>query len=176
MGLQRSFSKAQEASRGRIQSVGWFGLAMAKCRWCYGQGSLGRRIDGEKSHRSREEGAKCSLMTDALGIPVGLAVDRTNVHDIGLLQPTIENCFRHLGFEQTDSDNTFAWTKVSIQRRFLSLLKQATTRCHIFVRAGKRSALSEADFSRKTRALGSRTNTWIAQSISIHPYPMAKEG
>jgi hypothetical protein len=24
--------------------------------------------------------------------------------------------------------------------------------------------------------LGSRTNTWIAQSISIHPYPMAKEG
>jgi len=56
------------------------------------------------------------------------------------------------------------------------LLKQATTRCHIFVRAGKRSALSEADFSRKTRALGSRTNTWIAQSISIHPYPMAKEG
>jgi hypothetical protein len=137
---------------------------------------LGGESTGKKSHRSRKEGTKCSLMMDAFGIPVGLAVDRTNVHDIGLLQPTIENCFHHLGFEQTDSDNTFAWTKVSIQRRFLSLLKQATTRCHIFVRAGKRSALSEADFSRKTRALGSRTNTWIAQSISIHPYPMAKEG
>ena len=67
-------------------------------------------------------------MTDAFGIPVGLAVDRANVHDIRLLQPTVENCFRRLGFEQTDSDNTFAWTKVSIQRRFLSLLKQATTR------------------------------------------------
>jgi hypothetical protein len=133
MGLQRSFSKAQEASRGRIQSVGWFGLAIAKCQWCYGQRSLGRRIDGGKSHRSRKEGAKCSLMTDAFGIPVGLAFDRANVHDIRLLQPTIENCFRHLGFEQTDSDNTFAWAKVSIQRRFLSLLKQATTICHIYM-------------------------------------------
>ena len=176
MDIQRNFCKAREASRGRIQSVGWLGLAIAKCWWCYSEDSLARRIDPEKSHQSRKEGAKCSLMTDAPGIPVWLAVDRSNVHDKRLLQPNIENCFRRLGFEQTGSDNNFAWTKVTIQRRFLKLLKQAATRCHIYVRAGKRSVLSEADFSRKTRALGSRENTWMAESISIHPYPMTKNG
>jgi hypothetical protein len=43
-------------------------------------------------------------MTDADGIPVGLAVNVANVRDIRLLQLTIEDCFRRLGFEQADSD------------------------------------------------------------------------
>jgi hypothetical protein len=57
-------------------------------------------------------------MTDAVSILVGLAVDRTNVHDIGLLQLTSEDDSRHLGFEQRPIlPNTFDWTNVTIQRR-----------------------------------------------------------
>jgi hypothetical protein len=53
---------------------------MAKCRWCYDEGSLGRRIDREKTLPIAKNGVKRSPMTDADGIPVGLAVNQANVH------------------------------------------------------------------------------------------------
>jgi hypothetical protein len=57
-------------------------------------------------------------MTDAVSILVGLAIDGANVHDIRLLQLTIEDDFGPLGCEERPIlTNTSDWTKVTIQRR-----------------------------------------------------------
>ena len=40
---------------------------------------------------------KRSVMTDARGAPVGLAVAGANVHDVRLLQATVADCFRRFG-------------------------------------------------------------------------------
>lgn len=53
---------------------------------------LGGEATGKNPTDRGKLGTKRSLMTDADGIPVGLVVDGANVHDIRLLQETIENC------------------------------------------------------------------------------------
>jgi putative transposase len=53
---------------------------------------LGGDATGRNPTDRGKQGTKRSLMTEAEGIPVGLVVDGANVHDIRLLQETIENC------------------------------------------------------------------------------------
>lgn len=64
-------------------------------------------LGGEKTGKNPTDrgklGVKRSVMTDAAGIPVGLAVEGANVHDIRLLQRTIEDCFHRLGFDKADA-------------------------------------------------------------------------
>ena len=54
---------------------------------------LGGEATGKNPTDRGKRGTKRSLMTDAGGIPTGVVADGANVHDIRLLQETIENCF-----------------------------------------------------------------------------------
>jgi len=54
---------------------------------------LGGENTGKNPTDRGKQGSKRSLMTETSGIPIGLAVDGANVHDIRLLQETIEDCF-----------------------------------------------------------------------------------
>ena len=54
---------------------------------------LGGESTGKNPTDRGKQGTKRSLMTEADGIPVGLVVSGANVHDIRLLQQTIEDCF-----------------------------------------------------------------------------------
>lgn len=53
---------------------------------------LGGEATGKNPTDRGKQGTKRSLMTEAAGIPVSLVVDGANVHDIRLLQETIEHC------------------------------------------------------------------------------------
>lgn len=66
---------------------------------------LGGDSTGKNPTDRGKQGVKRSVMTDAGGIPIGLAVDGANVHDIRLLQDTIEDCFNRLGYEKADPAN-----------------------------------------------------------------------
>lgn len=58
---------------------------------------LGGDSTGKNPTDRGKQGTKRSLMTDAAGIPVGLVVDGANVHDIRLLEKTLEDCFDRFG-------------------------------------------------------------------------------
>jgi putative transposase len=49
------------------------------------------REDRSKSHRQSQKGAKRSLLCEARGVPIGLAHDGANRHDLKLLQPTLDS-------------------------------------------------------------------------------------
>src|SRR5450830_1453190 len=53
------------------------------------QGSAGGRADRPQPHRSRQKGAKRSLLCEARGLPIGLACDGANRNDHELLAPTL---------------------------------------------------------------------------------------
>jgi putative transposase len=52
---------------------------------------LGGQETGKNPKDRAKRGTKHSMMTDANGIPLGLAVAGANVHDIRLLEQTIED-------------------------------------------------------------------------------------
>ena len=53
------------------------------------QGAAGGRADRPQPHRSRQKGAKRSLLCEARGVPIGLACDGVNRNDHKLLAPTL---------------------------------------------------------------------------------------
>jgi len=53
------------------------------------QGAAGGRADRPQPHRSRQKGAKRSLLCEARGVPIGLACDGANRNDHKLLAPTL---------------------------------------------------------------------------------------
>lgn len=63
---------------------------------------LGGEMTGKNPTDRGKLGTKRSLMTDAAGIPTGLTVAGANVHDIRLLQDTIEDCFQRFYCEQAN--------------------------------------------------------------------------
>jgi putative transposase len=65
--------------------------------WGDDQGTFGRGQKTEKRPTDRaKQGTKRSLMTDANGIPLGLAVAGTKVHHIRLLEQTIDDAWERL--------------------------------------------------------------------------------
>jgi putative transposase len=55
------------------------------------QGAAGGRADRPQPHRSRQKGAKRSLLCEARGVPIGLACDGANRNDHKLLAPTLDS-------------------------------------------------------------------------------------
>lgn len=62
---------------------------------------LGGQATGKNPTDRGKRGTKRSLMTEAKGIPIGLVVNGANVHDVRMLQQTIEDCFNR--FECTEA-------------------------------------------------------------------------
>jgi transposase len=58
--------------------------------WRDHQGSPRRRAHRPESHRSREKGAKRSLLTEGRGVPLGIADEGANRNDFKLSRATIE--------------------------------------------------------------------------------------
>jgi putative transposase len=57
---------------------------------------LGGEKTGKNPTDRAKSGTKRSLITDANGVPIGVAVDAANVHDVKLVQQTIDNCLENL--------------------------------------------------------------------------------
>ena len=55
------------------------------------KGAARWRQDRAESHRQSQKGAKRSLLCEARGIPIGLAHDGANRHDLKLLEPTLDS-------------------------------------------------------------------------------------
>jgi len=67
-------------------------LVLAVHGWHHEQGTLaGNPKTGPNPTDRGKQGAKRSLLTEGSGIPVGLAIDGANRHDMKLVQATLES-------------------------------------------------------------------------------------
>jgi transposase len=67
-------------------------LVLAVHGWHHEQGALaGNEKTGPNPTDRGKQGAKRSLLTEGAGIPVGLAIDGANRHDMKLVQATLES-------------------------------------------------------------------------------------
>ncbi|GHO73881.1 hypothetical protein KSD_16520 [Ktedonobacter sp. SOSP1-85] len=64
---------------------------MALNGWSDGQSSARRRENRPHPTYRGKSGAKRSLLTEGHGVPIGLAIEGANRHDMKLVQPTIES-------------------------------------------------------------------------------------
>jgi putative transposase len=107
-------------------------------------------------------------MTDTDGIPVGLAVDGANVHDIRLLQLTIEDCFCRLGFEQAGSDEHLCLDKGCDSAAIRELVETAYGYIsHIRSRGEEKRALKQTSREKPRRWVVERTHGWLNRFRAI---------
>jgi putative transposase len=59
--------------------------------WGDDQGPVGRSEDRPESHRQSQKGAKRSVLSEAAGVPIGLAHDGANRNDHKLLKDTLDS-------------------------------------------------------------------------------------
>jgi putative transposase len=75
----------------RVRPAGRDRLGLAGRRRRDDQGAARWRGDRAESHRQSEKGAKRSVLTEAAGVPLGLAHEGANRHDQRLLAETLES-------------------------------------------------------------------------------------
>ena len=71
-----------------LKGLDWSWLSMDRR---HDQSTLGRGETGANPTDRGKGGVKRSLLTEAQGIPVGLAVDGANRHDMKLVRATVES-------------------------------------------------------------------------------------
>lgn len=129
---------------------------------------LGGESTGKNPTDRGKQGVKRSVMTDADGIPVGLAVDGANVHDIRLLQSTIEDCFNRLGFEKASSAEHLCLDKgydSAAIRELVEVVYGYTS--HIRSRGEERTALAKNSRKKPRRWVVERTHGWLNRFRAI---------
>lgn len=129
---------------------------------------LGGESTGKNPTDRGKKGVKRSLMTEADGIPVGLAVDGANVHDIRLLQHTIEDCFHRLGFQSASSQEHLCLDKAYDSAAVRDLVERVYGyTSHIRSRGEEKHALKNTSRQKPRRWVVERTHGWLNRFRAI---------
>lgn len=123
---------------------------------------LGGDATGKNPTDRGKLGTKRSLMTEASGIPVALTVDGANVHDIRLLQETIEHCLDRWPRVHHEFDEHLCLDKgydSAAVKDLVANVFQYTS--HIRSRGEERRELSRKHGERPRRWVVERTHSWL---------------
>jgi len=122
---------------------------------------LGQEKTGPNPTDRGKRGVKRSLMTEARGVPVGLAVDGANVHDIRLLQRTIEDCFHRLGRKRPGPEEHLCLDKAYDAREVRRLVEAVYGyTAHIRARGEEKPAKRRRG-CKPRRWVVERTHSWL---------------
>ena len=91
MGAGRGLPRDLAPGPARLRLAGRHRLVLAGGRRSDDEGAARRSQDRSQSHRQSQGGAKRSLLTDAVGIPIGLDHDGANRNDHKLLKGTLDS-------------------------------------------------------------------------------------
>ena len=129
-------------------------------------------LGGEKTGKNPTDrgklGTKRSVMTEAAGIPTGLAVDGANVHDIRLLEKTIDHCFEMAPACDADVEEHLCLDKAYDSkdvRQIVSEVYQYTA--HIRARGEEQRELNRENGERPRRWVVERTHGWLNRFRAI---------
>ena len=116
---------------------------------------LGGEMTGKNPTDRGKLGTKRSLMTDAAGIPTGLTVAGANVHDIRLLQDTIEDCL-----DRFHCDQAAQGERICLDKGYDSAAVRELLEAVYGYEAHVRSRSQERESKKKK---GSRTRRWVVE-------------
>lgn len=141
-------------------------------RWQAVDGAMTKApLGGEKTGKNPTDrgklGVKRSVQTEAAGIPVGLAVDGANVHDIKLLQETIEDCLYRAADSDCDQEHMCldkAYDSEAI-RELIEAIYGYTG--HIRSRGEEKRELDRKAGERPRRWVVERTHGWLNRFRAI---------
>lgn len=123
---------------------------------------LGGEKTGPNPTDRAKRGTKRSLATEATGIPTGIAVAAANVHDIKLLQETIENCFEVAPPCQDDLTEHLCLDKGYQSKAIEELVESVYGyTSHIRSRGEEQRQLKKKDGERPRRWVVERTHSWL---------------
>lgn len=123
---------------------------------------LGGEDTGPNPTDRAKSGTKRSVQTDAAGIPVGLAVAGANVHDVKLLEPTLD-CREELApTVSNDVDEHLCLDKGYDSRNVAEVVQQLYEyTAHIRSRGDEASSLRREAGKRARRWVVERTHGWL---------------
>lgn len=123
-------------------------------------------LGGEKTGKNPTDrgkiGSKRSLATDAAGVPTGLAVAGANVHDVRLLEATLEHCHEIAPAADDDTQEHLCLDKAydsADVRQLVETVYQYTH--HIRSRGEEQSQLNHKSGEKARRWVVERTHGWL---------------
>ncbi|ADB15575.1 transposase IS4 family protein [Pirellula staleyi DSM 6068] len=120
---------------------------------------LGGEATGKNPTDRAKLGTKRSLMTDARGIPVGLAVSGANTHDSRLLQATLENRLLRFPRDPNSRCERLLLDKAYDSQAIRTLVEeQLSFRAHI---RSRHQEIREKERARPRRWVVERTHSWL---------------
>lgn len=129
---------------------------------------LGGESTGRNPTDRGKQGTKRSLMTEADGVPVGLVVDAANVHDIRLLQQTIEDCFERFHVTKAESQEHLCLDKGYDSNAIRDLVEVVFGyTSHIRSRREEQNESKSKPTSKPRRWVVERTHGWLNRFRAI---------
>ena len=129
---------------------------------------LGGELTGKNPTDRGKQGVKRSVMTETAGIPVGLAVEGANVHDIRLLRKTIEDCFHRLGYDKADPKNEHLCLDKAYDSAAIRELVEKVFGYTAHIRSrGEERRQKNRDKNRPRRWVVERTHGWLNRFRAI---------
>ena len=123
---------------------------------------LGGENTGKNPTDRGKLGVKRSVATEASGVPTGLAVAGANVHDLKLLQETIENCFDQAPPSDPELEEHLCLDKGYQSKKFKELVESVYGyTAHIRSRGEERRDVDRAAGHRPRRWVVERTHGWL---------------
>jgi len=136
-------------------------------RWQSVDGAVTKApLGGEKTGKNPTDrgklGVKRSLMTEGHGVPVGLAVDGANVHDIRLLEATIEDCLERFGLQRAPEGSHLCLDKAYDSASLKAFVEAVYGYvAHIRSRGEERADKKSKGRAKPRRWVTERTHSWL---------------
>ncbi|HPP54375.1 MAG TPA: IS5 family transposase [Thermoguttaceae bacterium] len=121
-------------------------------------------LGGEKTGKNPTDrgklGVKRSVLTEGRGVPLGVVVEGANVHDIRLLQATIEDCLERLGRDRPPKESHLCLDQ-GYNSAPIRLLVEAVYGYEVHIQSGEKAANKNPPGARPRRWVVERTHSWL---------------
>jgi putative transposase len=142
----------------RLKGLDWSWLSMDGCQT---KAPLGGKNTGKNPTDRGKLGAKRSLLTEAAGVPVGLAIAGANRHDMQLVKPTIESLPVARPTSTTDAPQGRCMDKGYDDDEVRDTLQEFGFTAHIRARGEEAQAIKQEAGFRARRWVVERTHSWM---------------
>ena|SRR5258706_652437 len=141
-----------------VQGIDWSWLSMDGAMT---KAPLGGEKTGPNPTDRAKRGAKRSLLTEASGVPIGLAIDGANRHDMKLVQPTIDSIVVDRPAPTAAQPQGMCLDKAYDYDDVRAILDEFGFTAHIRSRGEEAKALGREAGTRARRWVVERSHSWM---------------
>lgn len=134
---------------------------MVEYGWGDDQSPLGREDTGRNPTDRGKQGTKRSLLTEGHGVPIGLAVDGANRHDMKLVRETIENIVVERPEPIAEHPQNLCLGKGYDYQEVRDTLDKFGFTAHIRSRGEEAKEIAQEAGKRARRWVVERTHSWL---------------